>query len=126
MTTIPPASRATGSKTASTAPPLADLKLELHEHPNGGAFVLLDGNLPLGRMHYRRESPKLVTLDHTSVDDALRGQGAGRRMLDAFVAWARETQTLLNVTCPYAKAQFEKDPSIRDVLANPGSLPAQS
>ena len=25
--------------------------------------------------------------------------------------------TRVDVTCPYAKAQFEKDPSIRDVLA---------
>jgi predicted GNAT family acetyltransferase len=51
------------------------------------------------------------------VDDSLRGQGAARKLLDTAVAWARETQTQVKATCPYAKAQFEKDPSIRDVLA---------
>jgi hypothetical protein len=38
-------------------------------------------------------------------------------LLDAAVAWARETGTRFVVTCPYATAQFDRDPSIRDVLA---------
>ena len=43
--------------------------------------------------------------------------GNARRLLDAAVAWARTTKTRVTVTCPYAKAQFAKDPSIQDVLA---------
>ena len=92
------------------------LTVQHQTRPEGGAFVLM-GDRPLGEMHYHRDGPKLVTLDHTRVDDSLRGQGAGRKLLDAAVAWARESQTRFHVTCPYAKGQFEKDATIRDVLA---------
>ena len=68
-------------------------------------------------MAYRRKDPHLVVIVHTEVDDALRGQGVGRKLLDATVAWARETGTKIIPTCPYAKAQFDKDKSIRDVLS---------
>jgi len=52
---------------------------------------------------------------HTEVGPRLQGRGVARRLLDAAVAWARETNTRLAATCPYAKAQFAKDASIRDV-----------
>jgi len=58
-----------------------------------------------------------VSIDHTEVHDQLRGLGVGRRLLDTLVTWARTTQTKIIATCPYAKAQFERDASIRDVLA---------
>jgi predicted GNAT family acetyltransferase len=92
------------------------LTVQHETRPEGGAFVLM-GDRPLGEMHYVRLGPKLINIDHTQVDDSLRGQGAARKLLDTAVAWARETQTQVKATCPYAKAQFEKDPSICDVLA---------
>jgi predicted GNAT family acetyltransferase len=57
-----------------------------------------------------------VIIDHTEVHAKLQGLGVARRLLDAAVGWARTTGTRVTATCPYAKAQFEKDPSIRDVL----------
>jgi len=47
----------------------------------------------------------------------LKGQGMGRQLLDALVAWARETNTRLMATCPYALAQFKKDATLHDVVA---------
>jgi len=58
-----------------------------------------------------------VSIDHTEVGDQLRGLGVGRRMLDTLVTWARTTETKVIASCPYVKAQFERDASIRDVLA---------
>lgn len=81
-----------------------------------GAFVIERDGVRLAAMTYSRTSPAMVLIDHTEVSDELRGQGAGRRLLDAMVAWARETHTTLVPVCPFAKAQFEKDAAIRDVL----------
>ena len=50
------------------------------------------------------------------MDESLKGQGAGRQLLDALVAWVRSTDTKVIALCPFAKSQFDKDPSIRDVL----------
>lgn len=80
----------------------------------GGFFVEREG-IRLAEMTYARVDEKLVIIDHTLVDDRLRGLGVARRLLDTAVAWARESGTKLAATCPYAKAQFEKDASIQDV-----------
>jgi predicted GNAT family acetyltransferase len=88
-----------------------------HEESNrrGAFFIERDGNR-LAEMTYSRANDALVIIDHTEVDPSLAGQGVGRRLLDALVRWARETQTKVTATCPFASAQFAKDPSIRDVL----------
>jgi predicted GNAT family acetyltransferase len=58
----------------------------------------------------------LIIIDHTEVDSAFAGRN-GPAPLAAAVQWARETQTKVMATCPFASAQFARDPSIRDVLA---------
>ena len=89
-----------------------------HEEADGrGAFFIAREGMRLAEMTYTRSAADLVIIDHTEVHEALRGLGAGRKLLDALVAWARATHTRVIATCPYAKAQFDKDPSIRDVLA---------
>jgi predicted GNAT family acetyltransferase len=87
------------------------------ESDHRGAFFWEQDGKRVAEMTFTRSNPSLVIIDHTQVDDSLRGQGAARKLLDAAVAWARETNTKVIATCPYAKAQFDKDPSIRDVLA---------
>jgi uncharacterized protein len=82
-----------------------------------GAFFIEQNGKRLARMTYSRANAALVIIDHTEVDPLLSGQGVGRRLLDAAVAWARETNTKVMATCPFASAQFARDPSIRDVLA---------
>ena len=94
------------------------------EHPiaheesgHRGAFFIEQDGKRLAEMTYSRVSAALIIIDHTEVDASLGGQGAGRSLLDAAVRWARETHTKVLATCPFASAQFARDPSIRDVLA---------
>lgn len=82
----------------------------------GAFFVAQDGER-LAEMTYSRANESLVIIDHTEVSEVFRGQGVARQLLDAAVAWARQTGTKVLATCPYASARFAKDPSIRDVLA---------
>jgi predicted GNAT family acetyltransferase len=93
------------------------VKIEHEEKAGRGAFFLMQDGKRVAEMTYGRMGPALANIDHTAVDESLKGQGVGRKLLDAAVAWARESGTKVSATCPYAKAQFEKDPSIRDVLA---------
>lgn len=86
------------------------------EMGNHGAFFFERDDHRLAAMTYSRTSPTLIIIDHTEVSDVLKGQGMGRQLLDALVAWARETGTKVMATCPYALAQFRKDASIRDVF----------
>ena len=87
-----------------------------HEESNarGVFFIERDGKRVAQQVHRRVDEHRIVIV-HTEVDPSLQGRGVARRLLDATVAWARETGTRVKATCPYAKAQFEKDASIRDV-----------
>ena len=86
------------------------------EHAQWGAFVLAHVDERLGRMTYTIINPSLINIDHTEVNPTLEGHGIGRRLLDATVEWARETGTRVKAACPFARGQFARDASIRDVL----------
>jgi len=58
----------------------------------------------------------LIIIDHTDVHENYRGQGLGRILLDALVEKARVEHFKILPLCPYARSEFEKDPSLRDVL----------
>ena len=60
---------------------------------------------------------QLVILEHTEVDESLRGQGIARKLVEAAVIWAREQHIKLVPVCPFAKAVFEREPAFRDVVA---------
>lgn len=93
------------------------LEIKRTEEGHRGAWFSEKNGERIAEMTFTRVNPKTVIIDHTEVSDSLKGQGAGRQLLDAAVKWARETNTKFIPVCPYAKAQFDKDPSIRDVLS---------
>lgn len=92
-----------------------DIKHE--ETGHRGAFYLEQDGKRVAWMSYSRANAGLVIIDHTEVASELGGQGLGRRLLDAAVAWARGTGTKFLSTCPFASGQFAKDESLRDVQA---------
>lgn len=101
--------------------PQSSLSITREEEGGRGAFVGSVNGARRAEMTYSRVNPGIVIIDHTEVSPALRGQGAGRQLLDALVAWARETGTRVMATCPFARDQFDRDPSIRDVLLRPAA-----
>lgn len=90
--------------------------IQHQEQDAKGAFTIENGGQRLAEMTYSRTNATMVIVDHTEVDPSLSGQGVGRALLDALVQWARATGTKVVPLCPFAKAQFDKDVAIRDVL----------
>lgn len=82
-----------------------------------GAFVMeRDGNR-LAEMTYTVAGSRVI-IDHTTVDDALRGTGAGKKLVEAAVLWARAEKVKILPLCPFAKSVFDKTPAYADVLAD--------
>lgn len=92
-----------------------DLPIQHEESNAGGVFFIEQAGKRVAQQVHRRLDDHRIVVVHTEVDPSLQGHGVARRMLDATVSWARETGTRVKATCPYARAQFEKDASIRDV-----------
>ena len=90
------------------------------EADGGGAFVIVEDGRRLAEMVFTSGGAQRIVIDHTWVDDSLRGLGVARSLLETLVAWARDTKTGVIAVCPYAKGQFAKDESIRDVLVSTG------
>jgi predicted GNAT family acetyltransferase len=80
-----------------------------------GAFVIDRDGRRLATMTYSLAGD-IVIIDHTEVDDALRGTGAGARLVSAAVEWARAENRRVIPLCPFAKSVFDRKPEYADVL----------
>jgi uncharacterized protein len=94
-----------------------EIQISHEESGTRGMFYVETEAGRLATLTYLRTSPQTVVLEHTEVAKALAGQGVGRRLIEEAVEWARRTGTTLMLECTYAKAVFERDPGLRDVLA---------
>jgi predicted GNAT family acetyltransferase len=88
----------------------------IHQDTKGakGAFYIEREGKRLAEMTYSIAGASAI-VDHTSVDDALRGTGAGKRLVGAAVAWARQEGIRILPLCPFAKSVFDKTPEFADV-----------
>ena len=85
------------------------------DSPHKGAWVIERDGERLAGLYYTTAG-SLIILDHTEVSDALRGTGAGKKLVEAAVQWARGANAKLMPLCPFAKSVFDKNPELRDVL----------
>jgi uncharacterized protein len=90
--------------------------IEHEKSGHRGAFVWRQDGKRLAEMTYTVAGSRVI-IDHTTVDDSLRGQGVGAKLVRAAVDWARAEHARLMPLCPYAKSVFDKTPDYADVLA---------
>lgn len=56
-----------------------------------------------------------MIIDHTEVDDRLKGKGIGLELVKKEVAYAREHKIKILPLCPFTEAMFDKHPEFNDV-----------
>lgn len=81
----------------------------------GVFFYQLDKNI-LAEMTYVFAGDNKIIIDHTEVDNSLRGKGVGYQMVEAAVVFARDKHLKIMPLCPFAKAVFDKTKNYNDVL----------
>ena len=92
------------------------MALNRSEENARGLFELFDGEQLLARMTYSRIDNHNFIIDHTAVSPDMKGTGAGKKIVQEVVAWAREHEQKIMPLCPFAKAIIEKYPELQDVL----------
>ena len=92
------------------------MNVEHEAQGHRGAFFVTQEGKRLAELTYTVAGTRVI-LDHTDVDDALRGTGAGTKLVAAAVDWARKEKRQLLPLCPFARSVFDKTPEFRDVLA---------
>lgn len=81
-----------------------------------GEFVATFDGKKAGLMTYSWAGADKIIIDHTEVEPAYNGKGVGKEMVYKAVEFARENSLKIIPLCPFAKATFEKNEEIRDVL----------
>ena len=90
-----------------------------HKQKEGkGMFFVAEDKEILAELVYSIPSSDKIILEHTEVDDALKGQNIGQQLIQAAVKFARQTNIKIIPVCSFAKAIFDKKPEFRDVLGN--------
>lgn len=81
----------------------------------GKLYIEIEG-VELAQMTYTWAGANKFIIDHTEVDDKLRGKGAGKQLVMAAVEFARKNNKKIMPLCPFANAVFKKTPELQDVL----------
>lgn len=78
-------------------------------------FYEQDGKL-LAEVTFPSLPDGAVNIDHTFVDEVLRGQGVAGHLMERLVEQLRKSGRKAVATCSYAKTWFSRHPEAEDVL----------
>ena len=92
------------------------MQIEHQEQGTKGEWYVAQKDQRLAEMTYSWAGDDKFIIDHTWVDDSLRGQRVGQQLVEAAVGFARTHALKIITICPFAKSVFDKNESKRDVL----------
>jgi len=87
------------------------------DHPDKGMFYIEKDGIIHAQMTYVWVGTTSFIIDHTEVDETLKGMGAGKQMVSKAVDFARSKAVTIIPLCPFAKSVFDKVPEFSDVLS---------
>lgn len=92
--------------------------MEIKHQSDGrrGSFYLEVEGSKKAEMVYVMAGPKKIIIEHTEVDEELKGQGVGLQLLKKLVDWVRNEEIKVIPLCPFAKATFARHAELQDVL----------
>ena len=82
--------------------------MEFKVNPN--SIVYGDDSRELARITYPQVKDGVVDIDHTFVDEELRGQGMAGQLMERFLQELRTSGRKAIASCSYAAKWFEKHP----------------
>lgn len=90
------------------------------QHKNSGSkgvfFINEDGD-PVAELTYTITPDNQMMIEHTEVEEELRGGNLGYELVQKAVDFARSHHYTIIPLCRFARAVLEKKPEFRDVLA---------
>ena len=92
------------------------MKVSQREIEKTGIFFIEQDGRTVGKMTYSRADNNTIVIEHTEVDDELKGKGAGKQLVAAAVEWARNNNMKIKPMCSFASGVFERVSEYRDVL----------
>ncbi len=79
-------------------------------------YVTDDEEKVIAEITYPEVEAGVVDIDHTYVDDSLRGQGVAGKLVTAAYDSIKKDNKKAVLTCPYAVKWFENHPDKNDII----------
>ena len=79
-----------------------------------GRFYIDNDGKTVAEITYTTPNNDTFIIDHTFVDESLRGQNVGEQLVASVVALARQQERKIIPLCPFAKHEFEQKASYAD------------
>ena len=92
--------------------------MEIQQQDDGlkGKFYIQLDNQEVAQMSYVWAGNESIIIEHTEVNDVLKGKGAGKQLLMQAVAFARQKGIKIVPVCTFVKSVIEKSEDLQDVL----------
>lgn len=84
---------------------------------HGRFYIPRTDDEAMAELVYAQTEDGRMIIEHTGVDEELRGQNIGYELVHAAVEHARKLNMKIVPVCRFAKAVFDKKPDFADVLA---------
>jgi predicted GNAT family acetyltransferase len=84
------------------------MEIKHKESGTKGIFYVEGRDKRLAAMEYSMADAKLMTINHTEVDQALKGKNVGNQLVDAAVEYARTNHLKIMPLCSFANAVMKK------------------
>ncbi len=91
-------------------------KVEIEDNGKKGRFVIYEDGQFAGEMTFTWAGATMFIIDHTGVEDAFGGKGFGKILVLEAVEFARGRGIKIMPLCPFAKATFDRNKELHDVL----------
>jgi predicted GNAT family acetyltransferase len=85
------------------------------EDAHEGTFYVEENGKRLAEMVYTKEKGRMM-IQHTEVDESMRGKNVGFQLVERGVEFARETKLKIVPLCRFAKKVIETHKAFQDVL----------
>lgn len=84
--------------------------MEIHPQTDGnrGSFFIEKEGERFAELVYKMVGPNKMVIEHTEIDEKLKGQGVGVNLLLQLVEFARKDNIKIFPFCSFEKAAFRK------------------
>ena len=92
-----------------------NMEIQLEQIGSKGTFYIEKDGKRVAEMVFSKAGGDLIIVEHTEVSDELRGTGAGKKLVQHAVEYARKNHLKILPLCPFTKSVFERTPEFADV-----------
>lgn len=93
-----------------------DIQVKTNHNDKHGEFMLLVNGVASGNMTFVFMGKNVISVNHTGIDEAFKGLGYGRYLMEEMVKFSRENGLKVIPVCPYVVKMMDRTPDYQDVL----------